>query len=95
MAAPFSGKGEALASYRTEEGAFGVYRLHDGCTDALLLQADANTEPMGGDLAVCGDRFCYAYAKNGQVTLCTVSIADGTQGRSHPAGVLRSWTRSG
>ena len=33
---------------------------------------------MGGDLAVCGDRFCYAYAKNGQVTLCTVS-ADGTQ----------------
>ena len=50
----------------------------DGCTDALLLQADANTEPMGGDLAVCGDRFCYAYAKNGQVTLCTVS-ADGTQ----------------
>ena len=75
---PFSGK-EALASYRTEEGAFGVYRLSaDGCTDALLLQADANTEPMGGDLAVCGDRFCYAYAKNGQVTLCTVS-ADGTQ----------------
>lgn len=75
---PFSGK-EALASYRTEEGAFGVYRLSaDGCTDALLLQADANTEPMGGDLAVCGDRFCYANAKNGQVTLCTVS-ADGTQ----------------
>lgn len=75
---PFSGK-EALASYRTEEGAFGVFRLSaDGCTDALLLQADANTEPMGGDLAVCGDRFCYAYAKNGQVTLCTVS-ADGTQ----------------
>ena len=75
---PFSGK-EALASYRTEEGAFGVYRLSaDGCTDALLLQADANTEPMGGDLAVCGDRFCFSYAKNGQVTLCTVS-ADGTQ----------------
>ena len=74
----FSGK-EALASYRTEEGAFGVYRLSaDGCTDALLLQADANTEPMGGDLAVCGDRFCFSYAKNGQVTLCTVS-ADGTQ----------------
>lgn len=75
---PFSGR-EALASYRTDGGAFGVYRLSaDGCTDALLLQADANTEPMGGDLAVCGDRFCYAYAKNGQVTLCTVS-ADGTQ----------------
>ena len=33
---------------------------------------------MGGDLAVCGDRFCFSYAKNGQVTLCTVS-ADGTQ----------------
>lgn len=64
----FSGK-EALASYRTEEGAFGVYRLSaDGCTDALLLQADANTEPMGGDLAVCGDRFCFSYAKNAQVT---------------------------
>ena len=44
----------------------------------MLLQAEAKTEPMGGDLAVCGDRFCYAYAKNGQVTLCTVS-ADGTQ----------------
>ncbi|MFR5382984.1 MAG: hypothetical protein ACLTGM_12540 [Oscillospiraceae bacterium] len=74
----FSGK-EALASYRTDGGAFGVYRLSaDGCTDALLLQADANTEPMGGDLAVCGDRFCFSYAKNGQVTLCTVS-ADGTQ----------------
>lgn len=75
---PFSGK-EALASYRTDGGAFGVYRLSaDGCSDALLLQADADTEPMGGDLAVCGDRFCFSYAKNGQVTLCTVS-ADGTQ----------------
>lgn len=90
---PFSGK-EALASYRTEEGAFGVFRLSaDGCTDALLLQADANTEPMGGDLAVCGDRFCYAYAKNGQVTLCTVS-ADGTQDAlTLPESA--SWTRSG
>lgn len=44
---PFSGK-EALASYRTDGGAFGVYRLSaDGCTDALLLQADANTGADG------------------------------------------------
>ena len=90
---PFSGK-EALASYRTEEGAFGVYRLSaDGCTDALLLQADANTEPMGGDLAVCGDRFCYAYAKMAK-SPCAPSPPTARRTLS-PCRSLRSWTRSG
>ena len=85
---PFSGK-EALASYRTEEGAFGVYRLSaDGCTDALLLQADANTEPMGGDLAVCGPLLLCLCQKWPSHPVHRLRRRHA--GRSHPAGVCEA-----
>lgn len=90
---PFSGK-EALASYRTDGGAFGVYRLSaDGCTDALLLQADANTEPMGGDLAVCGDASAMPMPKMAK-SPCAPSPPTARRTLS-PCRGLRSWTRSG
>ena len=85
---PSPGK-EALASYRTEEGAFGVYRLSPLTAARMLCccRLMRTPEPMGGDLAVCGDRFCYAYAKMAKSPCAPPPTA--RRDALTPAGVLR------
>lgn len=72
----------ALFSYWRTDGAFGVRRVTaEGCTDALLLQEAAQTQPLGGDLSVCGTAFSYVYVDEGQCCL-TIVQQDGTQERT-------------
>ena len=89
----FSGK-EALASYRTDGGAFGVYRLSaDGCTDALLLQADANTSRWAAILPSAATASAMPMPRT--VRSPCVPSPPTAHRTLLPCRSLRSWTRSG